>query len=152
MKNQKGFTLIELLLVLAIIGIISAIAIPALLGQRERAKAKAVQGNMDAVAGELARVNDTLKANATGVVTPDTVVASVLALSNYNTPDTMNPYQGKTAPYASTDTKTTGQVCLVANSAYVDPATSQSYGAVTIIGYYLNGSTLVSTAKLVALD
>ena len=38
MKKQSGFTLIELLLVLAIIGIISAIAIPALLGQRERAK------------------------------------------------------------------------------------------------------------------
>ncbi len=47
MKNQKGFTLIELLLVLAIIGIISAIAIPAMLGQRARARDKsAVQGTI----------------------------------------------------------------------------------------------------------
>ena len=45
MKNQKGFTLIELLLVLAIIGIISAIAIPALLGQRARARDKSAQEN-----------------------------------------------------------------------------------------------------------
>lgn len=45
MKNQKGFTLIELLLVLAIIGIISAIAIPALLGQRARARDKGAQDN-----------------------------------------------------------------------------------------------------------
>ena len=45
MKNQKGFTLIELLLVLAIIGIISAIAIPALLGQRARARDRACNEN-----------------------------------------------------------------------------------------------------------
>ena len=38
MKKQSGFTLIELLLVLAIIGIISAIAIPSFLGQRRRAR------------------------------------------------------------------------------------------------------------------
>ena len=47
MKRQSGFTLIELLLVLAIIGIISAIAIPALLGQREKAKVKAVQSMVE---------------------------------------------------------------------------------------------------------
>jgi len=36
--RQRGFSLIELLLVLAIIGIISGIAIPSYLGQRKRAR------------------------------------------------------------------------------------------------------------------
>lgn len=37
-RSVLGFTLVELLLVLAILGIISAIAIPALLGSRSNAK------------------------------------------------------------------------------------------------------------------
>jgi type IV pilus assembly protein PilE len=37
-KRGSGFTLIELLLVLAIVGIISAIVIPTFLGQRRRAR------------------------------------------------------------------------------------------------------------------
>jgi prepilin-type N-terminal cleavage/methylation domain-containing protein len=47
--RKNGFTLIELLLVMAIIGIISAIAIPALLGQRARRNGTYVGGNSNIV-------------------------------------------------------------------------------------------------------
>ena len=45
-RNSKGFTLIELLIVVAIIGIIVAIAIPNLLNAIQRAKQRRTMGDM----------------------------------------------------------------------------------------------------------
>jgi type IV pilus assembly protein PilA len=48
-KNQKGFTLVELMIVVAIIGILAAIAIPKFADMLEKSREGATKGNLSSV-------------------------------------------------------------------------------------------------------
>ncbi len=53
-KNNKGFTLIELMIVIAIIGILAAIAIPNFIEYRNKSYCKGAETDANSIAGRIA--------------------------------------------------------------------------------------------------
>lgn len=113
MKRQSGFTLIELLLVLAIIGIISAIAIPALLGQRDKAKQKATEATAQAVVSEITGAAKLMNnASAARVITYIST-----SINNFRFPNCKNAYTNTSTALITTSSPTDGQVGVKATTA-----------------------------------
>ena len=158
MKNQKGFTLIELLLVLAIIGIISAIAIPALLGQRARARDKSSRGNVSSVMADLIASYDKVKDAGTTVAAGANIIGTAAAPLIPQVFTTVNPWGTTTTGYnfgawvtetiATPGTATEGQALIGTKGqvqlGYLPPAAGAN--GVFAASVYLNDTFTIGAA------
>ncbi len=122
-KNNKGFTLAELLIVVAIIAVLVAIAIPIFTNQLEKAREST----------DAANIRDYYAEIATGLVTGDL---------DYSKGDTMTVSGGKAVTVTTPLTTSTGTFEVTVAAGTAKQAVSQwQSGAVEVAGFTVTAAT-----------
>jgi len=149
-------------LVLAIIGIISAIAIPALLSQRARARDKATIENLTGAIGDLVGQYDKLKEEGLG---SGTIKTSMVNYLNKNHSKDKNPWIGSLPAFPSSISAATGNTTQSTFIGAINAPTVNGgmalaiqfpsgsipgfFGGKVKIGNKVNGSTVFSKATAI---